>query len=51
MSHNPYLEITLSGSELDLDGATVQHEQRKKEKEKRKSDAQPAAQTKRARLD
>lgn len=50
MTHSPYLEITLSGSELELDNATVQHECRKKEK--RKSDAQgEAAQSKRARLD
>lgn len=50
MTHNPYLEITLSGSELDLEGATVQHERKKKEK--RKSDAAgEGAQTKRARLD
>lgn len=50
MTHNPYLEITLSGSELGMEGATVQHERRKKEK--RKSDAQKEdAQTKRARLD
>lgn len=50
MTHNPYLEITLSGSELDMEGATAQHERRKREK--RKSDAQKEdAQTKRARLD
>ncbi|EJT45807.1 hypothetical protein A1Q1_05720 [Trichosporon asahii var. asahii CBS 2479] len=49
MTHNPYLEITLSGSELDLEGATVQHERRKKEK--RKSDvARDDVQAKRARL-
>lgn len=50
MTHNPYLEITLSGRELDLSNATVQHEHRKKEKRKSEVKRQDAP-SKRARLD